>query len=89
MGGEESKGDTSDDYYVLEHLSKMSLQNRKIVSYYFISTEHSEQFTNLLNELRQYFKLDHFPTIKTLKQEMSFVGKSEVVKVIVTHNISN
>lgn len=89
MGGEESKGDTSDDYYVLEHLSKMSLQNRKIVSYYLISTEHSEQFNNLLNELRQYFKLDHFTTIKTLKQEMSFVGKSEVVKVIITHNISN
>jgi hypothetical protein len=42
MGGEESKVDSSDDYYLLEHLSKMSLQNRKIVSYYFISTDHSE-----------------------------------------------
>jgi hypothetical protein len=67
----------------------MSLQNRKIVSYYFIYTEQSEQFHHLLNELRQYFKLDHFPTIKTLKQEMSFVGKSEIVKVIVSDNISS
>jgi len=41
MGGEESKDSLSDDYYLLEHLSKISLQNRKTVSYYFISPEHS------------------------------------------------
>lgn len=88
MGGEESKDNTPDDYYLMEHLSKMSLQNRKTVSYYFISPEQSSEFTKLLNELRQYFKLEHFPTIKTLKQEMSFVGKLELVKVIVPHIIN-
>ena len=67
----------------------MSLQNRKSVSYYFITPDNSSDLNNLLNELRQYFKLEHFPTIKTLKQEMSFVGKLELVKVIITNKITN
>ena len=67
----------------------MSLQNRKSVSYYFITPDNSSDFNNLLNELRQYFKLEHFPTIKTLKQDMSFVGKLELVKVIITNKITN
>ncbi len=42
----------------------------------------------MLTQLRNYFKLDYFREIKTLKQEMSFVHKNQIVKVIVTDAIS-
>ena len=61
----------------------MLLKNRKIVSYYLISTTS----TNALHSLLEYFKIDTFPSVNTLKQEMSFVGKDEVVKVIVTDSV--
>lgn len=63
MGGEDSKP-TQDDFFLLEHLSKMSLKNRKIISYYLISSHHGPA----LPPLRQYFKIDTFPSVATLKQ---------------------
>lgn len=35
-----------------------------------------------MKQLSTYFKIDHFKSIKTLKQEMSFVNKLEIVKII-------
>ena len=79
MGGDDSKPSHSqDDFFLLEHLSKMSLTNRKVVSYYLISSQHGPA----LSPLRQYFKIDTFPSVATLKQEMSFVNRTEIVKVI-------
>jgi len=62
----------------------MSLKNRKIVSYYLISA----QTPSALKPLREYFKIDTFPSVNTLKQEMSFVGRDEVVKVIITESVT-
>lgn len=68
MGGEDSKASESqDDYFLLEHLSKMSLKNRKTVSYYIISNEKTT-IAPILSFLRQYFKVDIFPSVATLKQ---------------------
>lgn len=76
MGGEESKGnELQDDYFLLEHLSKMNMQNRKMVSYYCICAQNTSSLAATLTMLRQYFKIEHFPTVKTLKQEMVFVNK--------------
>ena len=63
MGGEDSKTN-QDDFFLLEHLSKMSLKNRKIVSYYIISSNLGPEIA----PLRQYFKVDTFPSVSTLKQ---------------------
>jgi hypothetical protein len=58
----------------------MSLKNRKTVSYYLIAAQNGPT----LSTLRQYFKIDTFPSVATLKQEMAFVHRFEIVKVIVT-----
>lgn len=60
----------------------MTLTNRTVVSYYLINPNKDSSIDDLIRSLRQYFKIDYFPEIKTLKQEMSFVNKQEVVKVI-------
>lgn len=68
MGGEDSKAsEPQDDYFLLEHLSKMSLKNRKTVSYYIISNQKAS-IAPVLTSLRQYFKIDIFPSVATLKQ---------------------
>jgi hypothetical protein len=68
MGGEDSKTrESENDYFLLEHLSKMSLKNRKTISYYLISSKKTS-FNQLLAQLRQYFKVDIFPSVTTLKQ---------------------
>lgn len=53
----------------------MSLTNRKTVSYYLIHPHKDVAIDETLKGLRAYFKVDHFPEIKTLKQEMAFVNK--------------
>jgi len=63
------------------------MTSRKSVSYYFIHFQ-SADHKDMLTQLRNYFKLDYFREIKTLKQEMSFVHKNQIVKVIVTDAIS-
>lgn len=60
----------------------MTLANRRKVSYYLIHPRKDAAIEAILKELRTYFKVDHFPEIKTLKQEMTFVNKHEIVKVI-------
>lgn len=63
----------------------MSLRSSKTVSYYFVHP-HTPSLQPLLGQLRSYFKLDHFPELKTLKQEMSFVHRNQIVKVILPPN---
>jgi|688.fasta_scaffold37760_2 hypothetical protein len=65
----------------------MTLNSRRTVSYYFIHPE-KEVGDDLLKHLRVYFKIDHFKSIKTLKQEMSFVNKLEIVKIIASSSLS-
>ena len=79
MGGGDSK---VEDYFLLEHLSKLTLRNTKPISYYLIQPHKDPALEQTLALLRQYFKVDYFPEIKTLKQEMSFIGANQVVKVI-------
>lgn len=68
MGGEDSKViESQDDYFLLEHLSKMSLKNRKTISYYIICSQKAS-IAHVLASLRQYFKIDTFPSVATLKQ---------------------
>jgi hypothetical protein len=86
MGGEDSKP-KEEDYFILEHLSKMSLKSKKAISYYFIQAHRNPDLDSTLKQLRQYFKLDYFPEVKTLKQEMSFVHKNQIVKVIFTRDL--
>lgn len=64
----------------------MTLNSRKTVSYYFIHPE-KEVGDDLMKHLRTYFKIDHFKSIKTLKQEMSFVNKMEIVKIIASSTL--
>jgi hypothetical protein len=66
----------------------MTLSNRRIVSYYLIHPLKDASIEDMLRQLRGYFKVDHFPEIKTLKQEMAFVNKHEIVKVIASHDLS-
>ena len=63
----------------------MSLNNHKTVSYYIIAPNSIPN----LSQLRQYFKIDTFPSVSTLKQEMSFVNRFEIVKVIITDQVPN
>ena len=79
MGGSDSK---AEDFFLLEHTSKLSLRNSKPVSYYFIQPHKDAALERVLADLRQYFKVDYFPEIKTLRQEMTFVGVNQVVKVV-------
>jgi hypothetical protein len=65
----------------------MSLKSKKTISYYFIQPHRDADLESTLKHLRQYFKLDYFPEIKTLKQEMSFVHKHQIVKVIFTKDL--
>jgi hypothetical protein len=74
MGGDDSKVQSQGDYYLLEHLSKISLKNRKTISYYLLAPNKTA-LTPLLTELRHYFKIDLLPSVHTLKQEMTFVHK--------------
>ncbi len=53
----------------------MTLTNRKTISYYLIHPSKDSSIVNVINGLRGYLKVDHFPEIKTLKQEMAFVNK--------------
>ncbi len=76
-----------EDIFLLEHISKMTLNSRKTVSYYFIHPE-KEVGDDLMKHLRTYFKIDHFKSTKTLKQEMSFVNKMEIVKIIASSTLS-
>lgn len=62
----------------------MTLANRKKVSYYLIHSQKGTYILQWLQQLQQHFKIDHFMDIKTMKQEMSLVGKHEVIKAIVT-----
>lgn len=64
----------------------MSLKNRKTVSYYIISNQKAS-IAPVLSSIRHYFKVDIFPSVATLKQEMSFVHRFEVVKVIITGDL--
>ena len=81
MGNDGSKR----DFFELEELSKISLKNRKTVSYYFIS---SSLQASELSKLRKSFKIDIFPSLATLKQEMSFVNRFELVKIVVCENLN-
>lgn len=65
----------------------MSLTNRKTVSYYLIHPQKDAAIDETLRGLRAYFKVDYFPEIKTLKQEMAFVNKHEIVKVVVSTDL--
>lgn len=66
----------------------MTLTNRKTVSYYLIHPNRDASIDQLLISLRTYFKVDYFPEIKTLRQEMAFVNKHEIVKVIASAHLT-
>lgn len=53
----------------------MTVSNRKKVSYYLIHSHKGTYILQWLQQLQQHFKIDHFMDIKTMKQEMSLVGK--------------
>lgn len=82
MGGDSSK-ESQDDFFLLEHLSKFTLKNKKTISYYLIAPNKTT-VAPLLTHLRHYFKIESFLSVQTLKQEMIFVHKLEIVKVILT-----
>ena len=65
----------------------MALSNRKKVSYYFIHAHKGTYTLQWLQQLRPHFKIDHFLEIKTMRQEMSLVGRNEGVKAIVTDEL--
>lgn len=88
MGGDNSKTEDltlsnipEEDYFLLEHPSKISLKHSKTVSYYIIDPLHQTDLPTL-QKIRSYFKLDSFPSIKTLKQELSFYNQGQIIKVI-------
>ena len=82
MGAKQNQ--LSFDNFLLQHLSKMSLHNKKVVSYYFISSQRPSQ----LQHLRELFRINVLQSVGVLRQEI-FIGRQEVVKVIITDEMSH